>query len=589
MNRGHKLGGIHTIRTLNLYSHDGQPLEPYSYPSGKTQVDLIKDIIEAFKSNDIVFFHGVVGSGKSVIGLRSILEFGRGTVSVPTKVLSYQYAASYGEDKYFVKDDYSKAEIGILKGRRNFRCMHMADKGRKASCTGSTLPCRVSLKEGVRRIDALRGCRHWGFIFRSDLAESVEDTKKVSYAGVKGEWTWCMKGNCPYWRQFKAYVSSDVVVMNSAKWAAEVIIGRLPKTSITVIDEADTWLDSLAVKVIVTERLIDRLKKTVEQTANRYEQEPYAATLVQDLRDKVGELQELWSETLAKKSPLKLAEFLVHLFEEIDETSGEQYYKLKLVLEYKNHVEWEVEKAVEKEKNKITYCIPYPKFILQRFLERVGGKWLLMSATVQSPSVLKDVFGIEPTIVEGKTEFPGVIVQHQIGTEKCINKTRWNDDRFKEECWNTQRDIVSRAARPGFVPIHSNKYLAPHILKKIEQIQQFIRAGGEVGQDTGVYNIDGIQFSTKLDRGADLKGMRSIIPLKFPYPDLGDPLLVGLLRRLGPSAFWTYYHDMAKRDFIQQIGRTLRSDSDVVEFWSPDKTCHTKLRLWKGKISEGKA
>ncbi len=59
----------------------------------------------------------------------------------------------------------------------------------------------------------------------------------------------------------------------------------------------------------------------------------------------------------------------------------------------------------------------------------------------------------------------------------------------------------------------------------------------------------------------------------------------GMERRLGPRAFWAYYLDMAEREFVQQVGRVLRSPSDVVEFWSPDETCHRKLKkVWKGVV-----
>ncbi|KXA92331.1 hypothetical protein AKJ65_07720 [candidate division MSBL1 archaeon SCGC-AAA259E19] len=44
-----------------------------------------------------------------------------------------------------------------------------------------------------------------------------------------------------------------------------------------------------------------------------------------------------------------------------------------------------------------------------------------------------------------------------------------------------------------------------------------------------------------------------------------------------------------EREFIQQIGRTVRSPEDVVEFSSPDAKCHKKLRQsWEGEISKRK-
>lgn len=550
---------------LGLYGPGGR-LEPRRYSSGKTQTDLIEEILEAFRGNDIVFLRGTVGSGKSVVGLGAILELGRGIVSVPTKVLSDQYAASYEGDKYFLKGDGSKAKIGILKGRRNFRCLYQEEKGRKTSCNNSVLPCKrpVDYKHGERRIDALRVCPYWGFIFPSGLADSVEDTRKMPYRGIKGEWTLCMRGECPYWKQFQAYVSSDAIVMNSAKWAAELSVGRLPEVPITVVDESDHWLDSLAVKVAVTERTIEWLQGRVNQCIESGEWSEET-----ELEDMLELLRDLWSGIPAGKGdPLKFVEFLIGLLDEIDETSGELYWKLRSVLEHKNNVEWDIQAK------RIVYFVPDPKIVLRGVLDKVGGKWLLMSATVQSREVLHDVFGIEPTFVEGETKFPGKLVQRKLGPEEVINYRKWVDDKFKRKYWNSLRKIMRRAKRPSFIPVHAHAYLPP-------KLQEEVHKAGDA------YHQDDIMFTTKMDRGADLEDINSIILLKFPYPNREDPLLKGMERRLGMEAFRQYYRDIAGREFVQQIGRVLRSEDDVVEFWSPDAMCHAQLgKLWKGSISK---
>lgn len=546
-----------------MYDNRGQ-LEPRRYSSGKTQVDIIEEIIEAFKKNDIVFLKATVGSGKSAVGLRSILEFGRGVVSVPTKVLSDQYAASYEGDKYFLKEDGSKAKIGILKGRRNFRCPFQAEKGREISCDNSVLPCKrpVDWKHGEHRIDALRECPHWGFIFPKGLADSIKGARKAPYEAVKGRYAWCMKGECPYWKQFHAYVAADAIVMNSAKWAAELSVGRLPRVPITVIDEADYWLDSLAVKVSVTERTIGWLREQVRRSIESGESEDNV-----ELEEMMGLFNDLWFEAIAGRGdPLKLVEFLVELLNEIDETSGDMYWKLGSVLEHKGHAEWDI-----REKG-ITYFVPDPRIVLDGILEKVGGKWLLMSATFQSREVLESVFGIEPIFIDGETKFPGKLIQRKLGTEETINYQKWMDDRFKRKYWNSLQKITRKAKRPGFVPVHAHAYLP-------QALRENVRGSGDS------YTHDGIMFTTKMDRGADLKGIKSIILLKFPYPDREDPLLKGMERRLGSEAFQQYYRDIAGREFVQQIGRVLRSEDDVVEFWSPDDICHAKLKLWKGAIS----
>ncbi len=534
---------------LNLYDQNG-PLEPRRYSSGKAQTDLIEEIIEAFDDNDIVFLRATVGSGKSVIGIRTILEFGRGVVSVPTKVLSDQYAASYEKDKYFLKGDGSHAKMGILKGRRNFRCMYSAEKGRESSCAGSTFPCTrpLSKEAGERRVDAIKQCPYWGFIFQSGWASSIKDAVKLPYEGILGKWVWCKKGECPYWKQFQAYVSSDALVMNSMKWAAEVCIGRLPRMPITIIDEADEWLDSLAVKLVLTQKRMDWVQGKIERE--------------EELSEK---LREKWAGAIGgKEGPLEMAEFLAEVLEEIDETSGELYWKLKSLLEHRDHVEWEIRE------NSITYFIPDPKIVLKRLIDRVGGKWLLMSATVQSEKVLEEVFGITPTFVEGETGFPGVLVQRRLGKEEAVNYRKWADEKFRKKYWRMLSMMMRKAKRPGFIPVHAFKYLPPKLGETIQ------------ADSSEIHEHRGFTITTKMDRGADLKGMRSIIVTKFPYPERGDPLLRGMERRLGEKSFWEYYRDIAGRCFVQQLGRVLRSEKDVVDFWSPDLACHEGLCLWKG-------
>ncbi|MGQ9788335.1 MAG: helicase C-terminal domain-containing protein [Candidatus Hadarchaeaceae archaeon] len=549
---------------FSLYGSEGQ-LGPRRYSSGKTQSDLIKEIVRAFEDNDIVFLRATVGSGKSAVGLRTIMEFGRGIVSVPTKVLADQYAATYEGEKYFLKDDGTKLKIGILKGRRNFRCKFQMDKGHNFSCDSASLPCKrpVDWRSGERRIDVLRECPHWGFIFRSEMAKSLKDVRKIPYGGIRGSWTWCMKGDCPYWEQFRAYVEADAIVMNSAKWAAELNAGRLPKVPLTVVDEADYWLDSLAVKVSVTERTISWLQEIVKRGLEFTEEDETG------LREMMEGLSEEWSRCLTDGgNPLKVVQVLVDLLNETDETSGDLLWKLESVLEHRNHVEWEIwEKG-------ITYFVPDPKIVLESVRRKVGTKWLLMSATVQDQKVLRDVFGVAPTFIEGETRFPGRLLRKRLGTEEVINYRKWADERFRRKYWDLLEMIMRKAKRPSFVPVHAHTYLPPGLREKVSQ-------GGDS------YTFDDIMFTTKMDRGADLKGIKSIILLKFPFPDRSDPLLRGMERRLGPEAFHSYYRDISAREFVQQIGRVLRSDEDEAEFWSPDGMCHSQLRQhWKGVIAE---
>ena len=555
---------------LNLFDRAGSPVPPIVYPSGKSQVDLVDEILAAFKDSDVVFLKGVVGSGKSVVGMRVALEMGKGAVSVPTKVLSDQYVRSYERNLYFKHPSKGyPAGIGLLKGRQNYRCPHTLGH---RSCASSRLPCTRLLEKGESRVSSLAKCPYWGFIFsdgskaNSELGPDIKTRMRVlSYQGVDGHnWNIYLNERCPYWEQFVSYFTSDIIVLNSAKWAAEVLIGRFPKVALTVVDEADYWLDSLAVKVVVSEERIasikERLASEEKETRERTRRASEDVILIRELdRD--------W-EAAVNGNARDLVETLVRVLGTLDETDSDFFWRLSAILENYEHVETRVEEG------RITYCIPHPGLLLKKFMARVGGKWLLMSATCQSEDVLRDVFELKASFVEGRTEFPGKIMPRTTGLEQEVTYAAWANPTFKERYWECLSRITSSAAKPAFAPVHALKYLPPET-----------RSSFEANRASDFNEVNGVIYSTKMDRGVDLQEYRSVVLLKFPFPDASDPLLKGMLRRFGPGHFWKYYRDIASRDFVQQVGRVVRSDDDEIEFWSPDARCHAELpRLWKGNI-----
>lgn len=383
-----------------------------------------------------------------------------------------------------------------------------------------------------------------------------------------------MKGECPYWKQFQAYLFSDVIVMNSAKWAAEVSIGRIPKVPITVIDEADDWLDSLGVKVVFTGKIIERI---IDKIIGPYQARLERAERSDRAREVEDTIQNLWLITLKGANPFALVDYFSELFAE-DEEFENLFWKLKTIQSHRNYVE------VEILKDKVVYVIPDPKIVLEEIREKVGGKWLLMSATVQNEKILHDVFGLTPTFVEGETHFPGTIIQKRMGGEEIVWYTRWiNDPAFRGRYLERLRICELNAPRPTLENVHARKY---PFFGKIPQ-SPAIKDAIDAEEKKFLEKKEGIVRTTKMDRGLDLKWVRSIIFTKYPNPDIGDPLLIAMKRRLGGDIFWSYYNDMGRRVFIQSIGRVIRSDDDVVEFWSPDENCHRKLKLWSGHVVQG--
>ena len=75
----------------NLYEK-GKFLEPLKFSNGKTQEDVVKEVLNSIKNGEkIIFIHGVCGTGKSAIALNLAKELGKSSIVVPIKNLQMQY------------------------------------------------------------------------------------------------------------------------------------------------------------------------------------------------------------------------------------------------------------------------------------------------------------------------------------------------------------------------------------------------------------------------------------------------------------------------------------------------------------------
>ncbi|KXB01649.1 hypothetical protein AKJ41_00715 [candidate division MSBL1 archaeon SCGC-AAA259O05] len=591
---------------LNLYE-SGRRLDPLEYSNGKTQTDVVEEILEAFESHDLVYLKAVVGSGKSAIGIRTALGMGGGVISVPTKVLSDQYYDDYyAGDKYFEKPSGERAKITVFKGRRNFICplwkrKHPDWDDWMVSCRNRSVPCRKPLGPDEGRFDALEECP-WAAYSRpagkipSRLPSAY---RRRTFDAIGGKHAVLAKERgrsperCPYWDQYWEVAKSDVLAMNSAKFKAETKIGRLPDVPLAVIDEGDAFLDALCPEVDLTqsrvERSVDLMRRNAgkEKEARRDTTEKVRVKLeggseklkkwmaerkrrMESLQDAADEIEGCWSEFMAGGiKPLTLAERVWGVLGACG-WETELRTQLRMIVYNRDQVSLRVDKNADDPG--VTYHLPDPKPVLRRLLGNHDGKVLFMSSTKPSRGVLRSIFGIDPLVVEGEPEYPGTIVQKYTKEEKKVNYDRWQDQGFRSRFGRARDEILDLMERPAFVPCHGVKYLSQHIRDQDLTEKPYIEE-------------DGVTYSTKMDRGSDLDEMRSVCLLKYPFPGLGDPLLQEMKDHLGEEKFWSYYHDIARRGFIQQVGRIMRSEDARKEFWSPDLTCHKKLqKYWQGDI-----
>ncbi len=102
----------------NLYE-DNKELKPLVFSNGKSQADIVKEVVDAIKRGfKIIFIRCLCGTGKSAIALNLARKLGRTSIVVPIKSLQEQYIKDYSDKKYVLKEG-KKLKISPIVGRKN--------------------------------------------------------------------------------------------------------------------------------------------------------------------------------------------------------------------------------------------------------------------------------------------------------------------------------------------------------------------------------------------------------------------------------------------------------------------------------------
>lgn len=566
---------IYSLKEVWGLCKNGLVVEPRKYSNGKTQEDVIIEILDAFRMTDTVLLLGGVGTGKSAIAIHvsAIMGNGKGIIVVPTKALEKQYVNDYGGGKFSVIIDGKRVNFSYIMGRNNFRCLY----NKRAKASNQNLPCTVPLYtgkyKGMRRVDVAKVCPHWCPIVDDDLLDiyldELHDVKDVlSYDSVRGKKHIIIrsKGPCPFYSQFISYARNHVILMNSSMWEKETFLRRKPRTALEVVDEGDAWLDSLTmdrvVNVKVVQRLMDEYSENEEVRKSLEELHRYIVEVLIEFDGYFGEVNET------------IRDLLLEYDEVMSDITGKITFAYLLSI-------GDVWVKVSRREGIVKVYIPDPSRTYEAIRELSARKMLLMSATFQRPEVLREVYGIRDfEIVYGETKFPGTVYLMKTGKEMPVNNKNWSDESFRREYFEYVREMVDRAKKPTLVQVHAKKYVPEEVSKRSLKDVRIVSEEFEVA------------WSTVARRGLDLEGdrCRSICILKFPFPDLKDEKLVAMRLRLGEERFRKYYIDLAIRELIQQVGRAVRSEEDWVEVWSPDEYVHRILpRVWRGRLVEVRA
>lgn len=290
--------------TWSLYEEE-RYLKPLEFSNGKTQQDIVKEVLEAIKKGEkIIFIHGVCGTGKSGIALNIARKLGKTSIVVPIKNLQEQYKKDYENNKYLLKENGQKMKINVITGRKNHKCKFLEDNceaipkitreinlklqdifdckkeeakdliGKDSSADNLHIPCKIEIKEknwkrineylkknnkinpknfheifDVKRGDIASICPYWSPVLPEECSvKNFPESKKKTYLGLKNKKFTFYPGKpgCGFYEQFNHYLDSDVIVFNSLKYKLETLLNRKPFTEVEIIDECDEFLDSFS-------------------------------------------------------------------------------------------------------------------------------------------------------------------------------------------------------------------------------------------------------------------------------------------------------------------------------------------------------
>ncbi len=464
----------------SLYQ-DKDFLKPLRFSNGKTQEDVVKEVLDAVKEgNKVIFIKGVCGTGKSAIALNIAKELGKTSVVVPGKVLQNQYKEDYENNKYLINEAGEKLKISVITGRNNHKCKFLEQQNapifkeernlklneifekkegiekssKDTSADNPSLPCKIEIKEknarkiqeylkqnkhfnmknfnsikDIKRASIAPACPYWSPVFPEKFelnGKNFENARKRNYTGLNGmRFTFYeRKQGCPFYEQFNSFIDSDVLVFNSLKYKLESSMNRKPETEAEIIDECDEFLDSFSNQRTIN---LDRLLNSLNQIFVEHEDSDFILRKIGKIVDETKNNPRIQHAVFSKEIiPLKETE-IYDLFKLILENMDFLYdiddesYLFEVAETARMFDEFFDETYLtfsRKDNNLIAEAVTTN--LAKRLKEMMNKNKviIMMSGTIHSEAVLKKVFGLENfKILEAETEQQGSIEIKRTGLE----------------------------------------------------------------------------------------------------------------------------------------------------------------------------
>ncbi len=624
-----KVDNIFAGANWDLNDKNGK-ITPLKFSNNKTQEDVVNEILDSIKNGErIIFLHGACGTGKSAIALNVARRLGKASIIVPVKALQKQYEDDYTEKKFIYKPNGQKMKIAVMTGREN----HDSIMNPGLSCADPELPENIKLTEKnynkvadyfrsnpfvsgqdvpdhkhIKRLSIAPANPYWSPIVPSSYdLNQLKDAKKIKYEGCDNrEYTFYhRKSGCSYYDQYLAYKNADVIIFNGAKYKAELSIGRKPKTEIEIIDESDEFLDSLFQQEDINlTRLANNLTTIVPDSI--------------ESRETVKSILDLISMEEQNKRALGIDENEVH---NLENTKIRKIFKLlakdkelesEILVDDNNYANKALEIAHILEESVDEVYLTYRKeeeslYIklvstnLSQKIEELLNKskvLLLMSGTLHSQSVIKNIFGMSKfKVIQAEALQQGAIEIEMTGKEKdCRYSNFTANNHTRKEYLEALNTAVERAKRPTLIHVNAfqdlptdeekSKYNLSQLTSQETLIEQ--QRNDKTGKAIAIFKqgLNDKLFTTKCSRGIDFPGSmcNSVVFTKYPNPNISDTFWK-ILQKTHPDHFWDFYKDKAHREFLQRIYRAVRSKEDHVYILSPDiRVLQSVRKLQNGQV-----
>lgn len=610
-----------------IFNYSGELMAPLKFSNGKDQEDIVKEVMEAIKDgHKMIFIKGVCGSGKSAMALNLAKNFKKTSIVVPIKSLQAQYEEDYTRKMFITKDDGNPLKISVIKGRNNFPCKYGGDRA-----DDPEIPCIIEIKEkntdkllryieenpltqredfsaatDVKRMNVAPACPYWSPIMPADIEpRGIKDYKKLKYDAISGvEFAlFQRKKGCPYYDQYTAYADADVLIFNSMKYQIETTLGRKPKTDLDIIDECDEFLDNFA-----NERRLN-LTRLASALNNLLPKDQEKRTVVKELIHEVNNI--LFNPPVIDVQKLRLSPFIgiiekiianpnlaeeeelnyytnaVEIARSFESLIDETYVSVEDTSKFKSDKQPKQNSLFgdnfsQKQEDQLFISLVSINLVqkLKELIEQ-NNVMVLMSGTLHSPEVLKDIFGIEKFIViEAEAVNPGTIKIERTGLERNCSYANFQNGTITRDMYLKIMDLcLANSKKPTLVHVSAFKDLPTEeenarlkfdnliTSEKLKELQLY----SNQSVDEFKNKQSEVLFTTKCARGADFAGdiCNSIVITKFPYPNI-QGLFWKILKQEQPEKFMEFYMDRARRDLKQKVARGVRFKGDKVSLWSPD-------------------